>query len=78
MLQKTHKSKQPAEMPRSNMSIISWQDIFVTETVVTSDILKGKQLNANDYIFLNISVTPKLRPRVRDVIIQINENGKVY
>ena len=65
---------QPVEMPRSNMSIISWQDVFVTETIGTS----GKQLNADDFIFLNISVVPKLRPMVKDVIIQINENEKVY
>ena len=65
-------------MPRSNMSIISWQDIFVTETIGTSGILKGKQLEADGYVFLNIGVTPSLSPMVKDVIIQINENKKVY
>ena len=62
-------------MPRSNMSIISWQNVFVTETIGTSGILKGKQLNADDYVFLNIRVTLNLIPRVKDVIIQ---SEKVY
>ena len=72
--------QQPAaEMPRPNMSIISWKEQFVTDTVGNSGILKDKKLKVDDCIFFNIRVTPTLRPRVKDVIILIydRENKKV-
>lgn len=76
-MRSAHKDIQPADIQTPEMSILSWQEQFVVETVATSGTLKDNNYEADKVFLQYIRMTPSEIAMVEDVIVLIKEDKKV-